>query len=237
MQREAKSLAHKAGAMVVTTGVLAASAWAQPPAPPLPATTAPAAPAVTATAPPPEVQYVEPESGGRIRRALRHAGRAIQANAIGYPKYFDEPPPGYYIHKQYQRMAANVNPHRFTVYRSDFLPGTIAFSPVGASRFNIMASRLAQWQGPVMIEWSPDEPELAEARRAAVVGIFQRAQLPITPERVVIAPSPFPGMLGSDAANNYSIMILRDRQAPSLYTTSPTSASGFGAGGGTGSPQ
>ena len=140
------------------------SAWGQQPASPGPASVP-----VAGIAQAPQKQE------GPIRHAFRHAGRALQAGAIGYPKYFNEPPPGYYINVHYKRMSANANPHRFTVYRSDFLPGTNAFSPVGATRFNQMASRLAQWQGPVMIEWSTDEPGLAETRRAAVVGIFQQS--------------------------------------------------------------
>lgn len=236
MLLKGRSVARKTGAMLVTTGVLAASAWAQPPAAPPPV---PAPVPASAEPAPAVVTHVEPEPAGPIRRALRHTGRALQANAIGYPKYFDEPPPGYFIHNHYQAMKANANTHRFMVYRSDFLPGTSAFSPVGAARFNLMASRIGQWQGPVMIEWSPDEPGMAEARRAAVVAVFQRARLPITADRVVIGPPPFPGGLGTDAANNYSIMILRDRQAPLQYTPTPTSASGFGGagGGGTGGPQ
>lgn len=226
MERKGRGLARKAGAMLLTTGVLAVSAWGQQPAP---------APPSPATAPAPGVQYPpQVERVGGIGGAFRHAGRAIQAHAVGYPKYFVEPPPGYFINVHYKRMAANANPHRFTVYRSDFLPGTSAFSPVGASRFNLMASRLGQWQGPVMIEWSPDEPGLAEQRRAAVVGIFQRARLPITPERVVIAPPPFPGAMGVDADNTIKILISRDQRAPNQYTVSPSSASGFGAGGGGG---
>lgn len=220
MLRKGRGLARKAGAMLLTTGVLAVSAWGQQPAPPSPM-----------IAPAPGVQSPQPEPEGGIRGALRHTGRAIQAHAIGYPKYFYEPPPGYYINVHYKRMSANANPHRFTVYRTDFLPGTSAFSPVGATRFNLMASRLAQWQGPVMIEWSPDEPGLAEARRAAVVGMFQRAKLPIAPERVVIAPPPFPGAMGVDADNNIKILISRDQRAPTNYTVSPSSASGFGGGG------
>jgi hypothetical protein len=228
MQLKGKSLARKAGAMLVTTGLLAVSAWGQQPAP------APAPAPALPPGLPAGVQYAEEEPSGRIHGALRHAGRAIQAGAIGYPKYFDEPPVGYFINQHYTRMSANANTHRFMIYRSDFLPGTSAFSPIGASRFNLMASRLQKWQGPITIEWSPDEPGLAEQRRATVVAVFQRAKLPVTADRVVIGPTAYPGGLGSDAANNYSIMIQRDQRAPQQYSVSPSSASGFGAGGGGG---
>jgi hypothetical protein len=155
----------------------------------------------------------------------------LQYGAIGYPNLFYEPPVGAYIHAQYRTMSAKADPHRFTLYRTDFLPGTSVLSPVGATRFNLMASRLMRWPGAVLIEWSPDEPGLAESRRAAIVSIFQRAHLPITADRVVIAPSPFPGGLGTDALGNYSNMESRNQAAaaPSQYSLTPTSASGFGS--------
>ena len=129
-------------------------------------------------------------------------------------------------------MAAKANPHRFTLYKTDFLAGSNLFSPTGAARFNLMASRLAAWPGPVAIEWSPDEPGMAEARRNAVLAAFRSTGLPVRPERVVIAPSPFPGGLGVDGSNYSNVMILRDMMAPQGYTLTPVSASGFGAGGG-----
>jgi len=225
MPNERGSLIKKPAAMILTTGLLAATTWAQPPA----------EPAAPATQPGPVVTYVAPERNRPIRNAFRHAGHALQDGLVGYPKYFNEPPPGYFINQQYKKMSANANPHRFTIYRSDFLPGTDQFSPVGAGRFNLMASRLAAWQGAVMIEWSPDEPGLAEARRTAVIAILQRARLPITPERVVITATQFPGGLGADSDAYYKTMIMRDQRAGSSYTTSPTSASGFGGGSGSGS--
>ena len=84
-----------------------------------------------------------------------------------------------------------------------------------------MASRLRGWLGPVLIEWSPDQPGLAEARRTAVLAILQGGGLPVIPERVVIGPSPYPGMLGTDAANNYNILITRDQGAPTGVLVDP----------------
>ncbi len=215
-------LVWKAGATALTAGLLAATAWAQPPAAPAPT-----------VVPVPGV-YCAPGGvgNGAVGGAIRHAGRALQDGVIGYPDLFYEPPAGYFVHNYYKAMSAKADPHRFTIYRTDFLPGTNLFSPVGATRFNLMASRLSRWPGAILIEWSPDEPGLAETRRAAVVSLFKRAKLPITPDRVVIAPSPFPGGLGTVAAGNFDNLITRDRQAASSYSYTPSSASGFGGGGG-----
>ena len=84
------------------------------------------------------------------------------------PNTFIEPPVGHYVNEQFAVQVAKANTHRFTLYRSDFLPGTSQFSPSGASRFNIMATRIPGWMGPIMVEWTPDQPALAEQRRAAV---------------------------------------------------------------------
>ena len=120
---------------------------------------------------------------------------------IGYPEEFYEPPMGHYVNTQFNIMKAKANPHRFTLYRTDFLANSNQFSPVGATRLNLMASRLGGWQGPIVIEWSPDEPGMGRGRgRAAVISTFERAGIPIGPERVVVGPSPYPGGLGADSA-------------------------------------
>jgi hypothetical protein len=153
---------------------------------------------------------------------------------IGRHDMFYEPPPGYYVRNNFAVMKAKADPHRFTLYRTDFLPGTNRFSPSGAMRFNLMASRLPGWLGPVVIEGTPDEPGMAEARRQAVMGTLAALGQPVIPERVVIGPSLYPGTLGTDGANYYNVMITRDLAAPSAYTLTPNSNSTFGSGGGGG---
>jgi hypothetical protein len=153
---------------------------------------------------------------------------------IGRPDLFYEPPPGFYINEQFALMQAKADPHRFTLYQSDFLPGTTRLSPSGATRFNLMAARLPRWLGPVIVEWSPDLPGLAEARRAAILETLQKAGLAVIPERVVIGPSPYPGLLGDEAANNYPVMISRERRAESGFPLTPIGFSTFGLGGGGG---
>jgi hypothetical protein len=154
---------------------------------------------------------------------------------IGRPELFYEPPPGFYVNQYLSLMQARADPHRFTLYQTDFLPGTNRLSPTGATRFSVMAKRLPQWLGPVLIEWSPDYPGLAEARRAAVLETLQRVGVAMIPERVVIAPSPYPGLLGADGNQNYTNMISRDNQAPQGLPLTPASNSiSFGPGGGGG---
>jgi hypothetical protein len=199
--------------------LLAAPAWAQTPVPP--------------TGPAPCVPMNRP---GPLRRAADHTWRVLQDNFIGYPSEFVEPPVGFYLYESLSVMRAKADPHRFTLYRSDFLDGTDRLSPAGAGRFNIMAARLAAWPGPLVVEWTPDMPGLAEARKKAVLAYLQQAGRPVIAERVVVGPSPYPGMLGTDAANLYNVMITRDQAAPATYSLTPMSAGSFSSTGSGGTP-
>jgi hypothetical protein len=108
------------------------------------------------------------------------------------------------------------------LYKSDFLPGTDRFSPTGAARFNLMFSRLSGWVGPINVEWTPDEPGLAQARRKVVLATLERAGKPIVPERVTIGPSPYPGRWGVEAASDYMNVITRAQMAAQNYTLTPS---------------
>jgi hypothetical protein len=198
----------------LASSILAASAAAQPPVQP--------------SGPAPQYAH---EHVGPIRQALRHTAFVLKDNFIGYPETFVEPPPGFYVYESIGIMRAKADPHKFTLYQSDFLAGTNQLSPVGAGRMNLMATRLQGWMGPIVVEWSPDQPGLAESRRLAVVSMLQSTGIPIIPERVVIGPSPYPGMIGTDAVNNYTGMSSRYQQAIGSYSVTPTSGGGFGGGG------
>ena len=148
-------------------------------------------------------------ANGLLPSLVHHSAHTLHDKLIGYPENFIEPPLGYYVREQMTMQVAKADPHRFTLYRTDFLPGTDRFSPTGASRFNLMYSRLHGWLGPVTVEWTPDEPGLAEARRQVVLATLQTAGRPIIPERVVIGPSPYPGShAASRPVNNFNNMII-----------------------------
>ena len=183
-------------------GVLAVSVQAQTPVPPT-------GPAVATC-----------DTCGRsapLHRGLNHVFHVVQDNMIGYPAEFVEPPLGFYVNEGRAIMRSKADTHRFTLYRTDFLEGTNRLSPIGASRFNIMVPRLRSWPGPVVIEWSPETPAVAESRRQAVLALLQTTGLCVVPERVVIGPSPYPGLYGTNAANNYDIMISRDQKVPTSF--------------------
>jgi hypothetical protein len=227
-------LAWRLGASAATAALMAAAAWAQAPAP------VPVAGPVPVPASGPAPMLESHRRPGPIRRALHHVGFTLHDQFIGYPDQFIEPPVGFYLNETLHVMKAKADPHRFFLYRSDFLAGTDRLSPTGATRFNQMAGRLPGWLGPLLIEWTPDQPGLDRARRSAVLAALQQAGVPVGAERVAVAPSPYPGTLGADAANYYDVMISRDQAAPSGFSLSPTvsviSGSGGGGGGGGGTP-
>jgi hypothetical protein len=165
---------------------------------------------------------------GRIHRLFHHSARTLQDKFVGYPDTFIEPPLGFYVNEQLGVQVAKANTHRFTFYRSDFLPGTSVFSPAGASRFNIMSTRIPGWIGPITVEWTPDEPALAEQRRQAVLETMQKVGRPLLADRVVIGPSPYPGARGVDAVNNNGNSILRNQAAGAVFPLTPTETAATG---------
>jgi hypothetical protein len=165
---------------------------------------------------------------GPLHRLLHHSAHTLEDKFIGYPETFIEPPLGFYVNEQLAVQVAKADTHRFTLYRSDFLPGTSLFSPSGASRFNIMFKRIPSWPGPISVEWTPDQPDLARARRQAVLNVLQQAGQPVVAQRVVIAPSPYPGALGTEAANNFANTILRSQSAAQAFPLSPIETAATG---------
>jgi hypothetical protein len=196
--------------------MVASDATAQPPAATgdPPTTGAPAGPVCTRR--------------GRLHRMFHHAHHTLQDDFIGYPAAFVEPPLGSYINRQFAVQVSKADAHRFTVYQTDFLPGTDRFSPVGASRFNLMYGRLAGWTGPIFVEWTPDRPELAEARRQAILATLATAGSPMPADRVVIGPSPYPGALGTEAAGHFNNMVSRSESAVLAFPLTPNVSANMG---------
>ena len=165
---------------------------------------------------------------GRMHRAFHHVAHTAEDKFIGYPETFIEPPLGYYLNEQFAVQVAKADTHRFTLYRSDFLPGTSLFSPIGASRFNIMSARMPGWLGPITVEWTPEQPALAEARRATIVKTLIDAGQPALADRVLIAPSMYPGAIGIEAANNYLNAITRAQMSAQGFILPPAESASLG---------
>jgi hypothetical protein len=199
------------------TGLVALAAYGQvsppPPPPPLPAG-----------------GHVHVHQPGAVHRAAHHVGFVLKDQLIGYPELFDVPPAGYSVYNVMTAQTAKGDLHTFMLYRSDFVAGTNELSPGGARRLSNLASRLPSWRGPVVVEWTPEAPGLAESRRDSVTALLTAANLPAGGGRVVVGPSPYSGLLGTNAASNYDMLIFRDIQAQRVYSVSPTTTATFGGG-------
>lgn len=168
--------------------------------------------------------------GGLIHRAIRHTWFTLQDRFIGFPDQFVEPPLGFDLAQHLGTMKAKADPHEFFLYRSDFVQDGTALSPGGALRLTSMANRLPGWLGPIVVEWTPDRPPLAEARKAAILSALASAGIPIEPDRLLIGPSPYPGLIGDVAAEYYPIYLQRSAAAPATYSLPPTPALNMGGG-------
>lgn len=187
-------------------------------------TAAPAGPAAAAPAAP-----AQPcERRGPIHRLFHHTAHTLEDKVIGYPDAYYEPRLGFYDAEQFTVQVGKADWHRFMLYTTDFLPGTNVLSPIGASRFNIMLKRVCAWPGPVTIEWTPDQPAVAEARRQAVVAMLRQSGPSFVPDRVVIGPSPYPGGLGIEPANFYNNMTIRSQMASPAFALPPIESSSIG---------
>ncbi|SRR5579883_1036683 len=205
---------------LIVAGAFAGDAAAQPPGPPgdAPAPGDASAPICTR----------QGRLHRRFHRAARHTADTLQDDFIGYPENFIEPPLGAYVNRQFAVQVSKADAHRFMVYTSDFLPGTDLFSPIGASRFNLMYGRLPAWSGPIFVEWTPDQPELAESRRRAILATLAKAGSPIPAERVVIGPSPYPGAMGVEAVGTITNTINRNLLAAPNFPPPPAFSASMG---------
>jgi hypothetical protein len=215
MRKRRSRMTGWASALAAGLASAPALALAQMPVPP------------TGPAPAP-MQMAQPV--GPLRGFCRHVSCVLKDQFIGYPDEFAEAPIGFYVAENFGAMKSRAAMHNFILYRSDFMEGETALSPYGAQKLTTMAARLPCWMGPIYVEWTPDKPGLADQRKTALVALLQKTGLPVVSERVVVGPSPYPGMIGADANNAYQNLILRDQLAPLNYSYTPTSTSNFGSG-------
>lgn len=162
--------------------------------------------------------------------AVHHVGRAVHEHFIGDPDLFNIPPLGYSLYATMSSQVGKANLHTFTLYRSDFHDGTNQLTPSGSWRLSHLVSRLPAWNGPLVVEWTPEQPELAAVRRDTVLNLLRGSSIPLADNRIVVGPSPYTGILGTDAANNYNLLIQRDIRAPQQFSYTPTATATFAGG-------
>ncbi|MCI0457427.1 MAG: hypothetical protein L0Z62_10700 [Gemmataceae bacterium] len=118
---------------------------------------------------------------------------------IGYPQEFEAPELGWSVQMHYERHVANGEAARMVLYHYDFVDCSPALNLRGRDRLAQLAPLLTHNPFPIVIERTPWDPALAEARRLAVLSELGAAPFAVPPERVVIGLPAANGLRGVEA--------------------------------------
>jgi hypothetical protein len=166
--------------------------------PPLPWTR----PQVDVTAPDPNLMRDCDKHRGPIRSMFHraHCKRCLEEKLLGFREEFNEWPLGAALYANGRAEVANGEAARMTFYHYDFVDGTSNLNLRGADKMQEIRAMLPTNFAPVVVERTPDQPKLAEARRAMLVAELSRDDFPVPAQRVVIGkPVPI-GRTGGEAA-------------------------------------
>jgi hypothetical protein len=142
--------------------------------------------------------------------------RKMQAKCVGYLEEFQAPPLGHAVYLHGRAQVENGEAARMVLYHYDFEEGGARLTLRGRDQLAKIQHMLGTNFFPLVIERTPDVPGLDEARRAMVLQVLAHGQFPVPPERVVIGPSPTPGLRGAEAEVIYrnQIGVTRSSGAP-----------------------
>jgi hypothetical protein len=90
-------------------------------------------------------------------------------SCLGIESEFEPVPFGASIYTTYRRHVENGDAARMVLYHYDFVDNTATLNTKGQDQLAKIAAMLTQNGFPVIIERTPSNPKLAEARRLAVL--------------------------------------------------------------------
>jgi hypothetical protein len=125
--------------------------------------------------------------------------RRTQGKVWGYPEEFEPRPLGAAVYESGKIMVANAAEAGLVLHRFDFLEGSTELSPRGGDQLAKMAAQLAVSPFTLIVERTPEDPRLAEARRYAVLARLARGPCPVPSDRVLVGVPKAHGMSGTDA--------------------------------------
>jgi hypothetical protein len=162
---------------------------------------------------------------------------------LGFEAEFEPAPFGASVYATYRNHVANGDAARMVLHHYDFVGDTAALNVKGQDQVAKIAAMLAHNGFPVIVERTPANPALADARRLTVLGQIGRAGLTIPAERVVVGAAIANDLRGLEAEIIYQNLLSQTRERGLVTgTTSGGGAAGSifgagaGAGGGTGAP-
>jgi hypothetical protein len=162
----------------------------------------------------------------------RHKLR-LQECVVGFPEEFKAPPLGESVYAFYRAHVANGEAGRMVLYQFDFCEGRPDLTLRGHDRLAVIADLLLHNHFPVVIERTPWNPAVAEARRLAVINEFAHLGLPIAPERVVIGVPVANGLAGMEALAVYQNMLMQTQGGATQSSIAGGGGGFVGAGVGT----
>jgi hypothetical protein len=152
----------------------------------------PAVPA-PAAAPPPASPGEPPTTGwARCKKGLREC-------FLGFREEFLAPPLGHFVYEHGKTMVANGDAARMVLYAYDFEEGCDRLNVRGHDQLVKICAMMPQNFYPLVIERTPCQPGLAEARRLAVLNQLAQGPFPVPPERVVVGLPVATGLAGREA--------------------------------------
>ena len=163
---------------------------------------------------------------------------------LGFESEFVPEPLGASVYATYRNHVANGMAARMVLYHYDFVDGSPVLNTHGQDHVAKIAAMTANNNFPIIVERTPCNPALAEARRLAVLNQLGRGGATIPSERVVVGAPIANGLHGAEAEIIYQNLLSQTRErglvtgAASGFVgaaTSPSSAGG-GTGGGAGQP-
>jgi hypothetical protein len=163
---------------------------------------------------------------------------------LGFEAEFEPVPFGASVHTIYRQHVENGEAARMVLYHYDFVDNTATLNTVGQDQVAKIAALAAQNGFPVIVERTPSNPKLAEARRLTVLKQLGQGGAIIPAERVVIGAPIANGLRGAEAEIIYQNLLSQTRERGQVTgaasgllgaPTAPPSAGGS-TGGGTGAP-
>jgi hypothetical protein len=145
----------------------------------------------------------------------------------------DDVPLGLAVHTHAKVMVANGIAAQLVLYHFDFVDGQSLLNHRGYDQLLKIVRMLGHNPAPLVIERTPWQPGLAEARRLAILNELARNGCPLPPERVVIGRPLGNGLSGPESEIIYRNFLFRVRSEGSqpIVVIGPSTGTGGGGGG------
>jgi hypothetical protein len=105
----------------------------------------------------------------------------------------------------WETQETNAEAAKFTFYQHEFVGETAHLNPAGKKKLLQVALRIPHVPFPIVVEQSENNryPDKDEKRRRAIVEYLTRLGVPMSSNRVVVAPAFVPGLSAIEGEQAY----------------------------------